>query len=116
LEVHERLRLLRQRLGLSTRAFGGGIHLSGSAVTNMEKGLRSVTPRTASDICRRYHVRPEWLLEGQGEMLADPTEGLDISAEVRELAGKYSRLSDSDRELVRRLIDSLGEKLRKPYQ
>ena len=74
MEVHERLRLLRQRLGLSTRAFGGGIHLSGSAVTNMEKGLRSVTPRTASDICRRYHVRPEWLLEGQGEMLADPTE------------------------------------------
>ena len=49
-------------------------------------------------------------------MRADPTEGLDISAEVRELAGKYSRLSDSDRELVRRLIDSLGEKLRKPNQ
>lgn len=114
MEVHERLRLLRRRLGLSTRAFGAGIHLSGSAVSNMERGLRSVTPRTAADICRRYHVRREWLLDGAGEMLADPTQGLEVSDEVRQLAESYLRLSPGDRELVRRLIDSLAEKPAQP--
>ena len=110
MEINERLRQLREQLGLTTREFGAGVHLSASSITNMEKGLRSVTPRTAEDICQRYHVNPDWLRKGEGEMLSDPTEGLDISAEVRQLALQYGRLSDSDRELVRRLIDSLAEK------
>lgn len=112
LEIHERLRQLRGQLGLTTRSFGAGIHLSGSAITNMENGLRSITSRTAGDICRQYHVNPGWLLEGTGEMFTDPTDGLDVSEEVRHLAAQYSRLGDSDRELVRRLIDSLAEKLK----
>ena len=37
---------------------------------------------------------------------------LDLSEEVRHLAAQYSRLGDSDRELIRRLIDSLAEKLK----
>ncbi len=112
LEIHERLQQLRGELGLTTRSFGAGIHLSGSAISNMENGLRSITRRTVGDICRQYHVNPGWLLEGAGEMFADPTDGLDLSEEVRHLAAQYSRLGDSDRELIRRLIDSLAEKLK----
>ena len=111
MEVHERLRYLREQLGLTTRAFGAGIHLSGSTITNLEKGLRKLTLRTAEDICRQYHVRRDWLLQGEGPVFADPTDGLELCFEVRLLAIQYSGLSDRDRELIRGLIDSLTEKL-----
>ena len=35
---------------------------------------------------------------------------LDIDEEVKQLAQQYSLLNDSDRELIKKMIDSLAEK------
>lgn len=56
MNIHERLKYLRSQLNLTTRAFGESINMSGSAITNMEKGLRNVTNRTVYDICREYNI------------------------------------------------------------
>ena len=110
MNVHERLRRLRKELGLSARAFGASIDMSGSAIANMETGQRNVTDRTIRDICRVYHVNPEWLMRGEEPMFEDVLAGLDVDEEVKQLALQYGLLSDGDRELIRRLIDSLAEK------
>jgi transcriptional regulator with XRE-family HTH domain len=102
--------MLRAKLGLTTRAFGSAINMTGGAITNMEKGRREITERTIKDICREYCVNPEWFVSGAGRMFDDVLAGLDIADEARELSDSYSRLNNSDKALIKSLIDSLAEK------
>ncbi len=46
-------------------------------------------------------------------MFEDVTNELDIDDEVKQLARKYSMLNDDDRELIKKMIDSLVEKVNK---
>ncbi|WP_297995512.1 helix-turn-helix domain-containing protein [uncultured Clostridium sp.] len=66
--LNERLALLRETLGLTTRKFGEKLNITGGAVTNMEKGTRNITDRTISNICREFNVNEEWLKYGFGEI------------------------------------------------
>ncbi len=109
--IHERLKYLRKRLNLTTRAFGASINMSGGAITNMEKGTRNITDRTIRDICREYGVNPEWMRSGTEPVFQDITEDLDVDEEVKQLAKQYNLLNERDRELVKRMIDSLAEKI-----
>jgi transcriptional regulator with XRE-family HTH domain len=113
MNIHERLKLLRKELHMTTRAFGAAINMSGGAITNMEKGTRSITERTVRDICREYHVNSDWLVSGSGTMFKDMTSNLEIDDEVKQLAKQYSQLNEKDRELIKMLINSLAEKIRK---
>lgn len=113
MNIHDRLKYLREELHLTTRAFGAAINMSGGAITNMEKGIRNITDRTIRDICREYNVNIEWLVHGIDPIFSDVTSDLDIDDEVRQLAQQYSLLNDSDRELVKKMIDSLAEKSHK---
>ncbi len=113
MDIHERLRYLRGQLHLTTRAFGASINMSGGTITNMEKGTRNVTERTIRDVCREYNVNPDWLIHGIEPMFEDMTRGLNIDDDVKQLAKQYSLLNDADRELVKKMIDSLAEKIRK---
>ena len=88
--------------------------MSGGAITNMEKGTRNITERTIRDICREYNVNFDWLAHGTEPMFEDVVSDLDIDDEVRQLAQQYSLLNDSDRELVKRMIDSLAQKSNSP--
>ncbi len=47
---------------------------------------------------------------GLNHKFTDVTSDLDIDDEVKQLAQQYSQLNDSDRELVKRMIDSLAQK------
>jgi len=112
MDIHERLKHLRTQLKLTTRAFGKSINMSSGIITNMEKGRRNITERTIKDICREYNVNPDWLVYGNEPMFNDVFDGLDISEEVKGLTEQYSLLSDSDKALVKSLIDSLVEKVK----
>ena len=109
MSINERLRFLRTTLGLTTRAFGAAINITGGAITNMEKGRREITERTIRDICREYNISYDWFTEGKEPMFDDALQGLDVPEEVRELSDAYSRLGEIDKDIVRRLIDSLIE-------
>ena len=111
MDIHERLKYLRNKLNLTTRAFGASINMSGGAITNMEKGTRNITDRTIRDVCREYHVNYEWLVNGIEPIFEDITSELDVEDEVKELAKQYASLNDKDRELIRNMINSLSEKI-----
>lgn len=112
MDIHERLKYLREQLNLTTRAFGAAINMSGGAITNMEKGTRNITERTIRDVCREYNVNPEWLVNGSEPIFEDVTHELDIDEDVKQLAQQYSLLSSADRELVKQMINSLSEKIK----
>ena len=111
MDIRERLKFLRDQLNLTTRAFGSAIDMSGGAITNMEKGTRNITDRTIRDICREYNVNPEWLINGNEPIFEDVTRELNIDDEVRQLTKQYSLLNNEDQELVKKLINSLAEKM-----
>ncbi len=113
MDIHDRLRHLREQLHLTTRAFGASINMSGGAITNMEKGTRNITERTVRDVCREYNVNPDWLVYGTEPMFEDITKELDIDDDVKQLTKQYSLLNDADRELVKKMINSLAEKIEK---
>lgn len=113
MDIHERLKYLRKQLNLTTRAFGASINMSGSAITNMEKGTRNITERTIREVCREYNVNYEWLINGTEPVFGDTISGLDIDDDVKQLAKQYSQLSGTDQELIKRMINSLAEKIDK---
>ena len=96
--MKERLKILRKTLGLSQKAFGEPLHLSGNGISNYEQGARPLTDRTISDICRVYNVSETWLRSGMGEML---TEGTSIDAELSALVAE---LINSDDEWLKNCI------------
>lgn len=112
MNIHERLKYLRQqKLNLTTRAFGASINMSGGAITNMEKGIRNITERTIRDICREYNINSDWLINGKEPIFKNSIDSLNINDEVKQLATKYNLLNHSDKELIRKMIDSLAEKI-----
>ena len=113
MNIHERLKYLRKQLNMTTRAFGASINMSGSAITNMEKGTRNITERTIRDVCREYNVNSEWLINGTEPVFEDAVSELDIDDDVKQLTKQYSLLSDADQELIKRMINSLAEKIDK---
>lgn len=89
--MRERLIELRKNLGLNQEAFGAPLNLTRSAISNYEKGLRRLTDRTISDICRVYGVNEEWLRNGTGEML---NSGTSIDAELSALIADLIKSDD----------------------
>ena len=108
--IHERLATLRSTLGLTTRAFGEAINFTGGAITNMEKGRSTIAERTIKDICREYRVNQKWFTTGEGPMFDDSLDSIVDSNEAKLLFESYSRLTNSDKMLVKLLVNSLAEK------
>lgn len=89
--MKDRLIELRKKLKLSQEAFGAPLNLSRSAIANYEQGIRIITDRTISDICRVYNVNETWLRTGDGEMLND---GSDLDAELSALVAELIKSDD----------------------
>ena len=90
-----------------------GVKREGLKEKQIEIKKANITERTIRDICREYNVNLNWLVNGIEPMFEDVTNELDIDDEVKQLARKYSMLNDDDRELIKKMIDSLVEKVNK---
>lgn len=66
--MKDRLILIRKGEGISQKKFADKIGVSENYVWMMEKGERTPSDRTISDICREFGVNKGWLLTGEGEM------------------------------------------------
>ena len=71
--INDRLKQLRESLGLSQAAFGQKIGLERSSMSAIEHNQRKLTPRSIRDVCREYNVSEEWLTTGNGEMFREQT-------------------------------------------
>lgn len=77
--MNERLKQLRESLGLTTRDFGERIKLTGGAISNMEGGVRGITDRTIQLICNEFHVSEQWLRTGVGQMFVQQSRDEKIA-------------------------------------
>lgn len=70
--MNERIRKIRKELGLSGEKFGEKLGVTRVAISNIENGNRNVTDQMFKSICREFNVNPDWLRNGEGEMLDLP--------------------------------------------
>lgn len=102
--MNERLKIIRQELGLSQESFGKSINLSRSHIASLENGLRELTDRTISDICRVYDVNENWLRTGKDEMFLQ----LDREDELAKWAGSLVS-PNNDNEFMKKFVYVLSK-------
>lgn len=66
-----RLKILRESLGLTQAAFGEKIGLSHTKIKDRESGLVKISLPEGKFIEREYGVSSEWLLHGEGSLNTD---------------------------------------------
>ncbi len=102
--MNERLKTIRQELNLNQDNFGKKLNLSRSHIASLENGLRELTDRTISDICRVYDVNVNWLRTGEGEMFVQ----LNRDEELAKWAGSLVN-PNNDNEFIKKFVHILSK-------
>ena len=110
----ERVKDVRNSLGLTLEKFGEKLGVTKAAISRIEKGERSLTEQMTKSICREFSVDYMWLTTGEGEMFAESDD--DFFERIdRIMAGENESrknmiktllyASDADIEAFDRLVD-----------
>lgn len=110
----ERIKDVRNSLGLTLEKFGEKLGVTKTAISRIEKGERSLTEQMTKSICREFSVEYMWLTTGEGEMFVESDD--DFFERIdRIMAGENESrknmiktllyASDADIEAFDRLVD-----------
>lgn len=110
----ERIKDVRNSLGLTLEKFGEKLGVTKTAISRIEKGERSLTEQMTKSICREFSVDYMWLTTGEGEMFVESDD--DFFERIdRIMAGENESrknmiktllyASDADIEAFDRLVD-----------
>lgn len=97
MNINERIKIARNKLGLSQKDFGAGINISNNSIYRIENGTRNPSERTLEDICEVYNINKEWLLTG------DESNGIFNKSDdgiITTLKSKYN-LDDLDTKIIK---------------
>ena len=124
--MNERVKQLREALGLSQEALGARVGVTRGSISRLESGTNNVTPAMVISLCREFNVNEEWLRNGTGEMfnsLSQEEELAYIVGQALPQADDYvkdtfialGRLSHEftadDWKVVKRFVDALAGKV-----
>lgn len=87
-----RIKEIRKELGLSQPEFGELIGIKAPQVSLIESGKHDLSEKTKLRIIEKYHVNPEWLDTGEGEMFRPFSE----SDEIIRFARSVTKAEDGD--------------------
>ena len=122
--VNTRIIELRKNLNLTQDEFAKKIGLSRNFIWMIEKGDRTPSDRTISDICRTFGVDEIWLRDGIGEPFREKSQeehiaevlgGVLAGSEqskarlIRAVANLPDELTDAAIEIVRQIAESLQD-------
>lgn len=119
--MNERIKELREYLGMSRAAFGENLGISGDVVNNLERGRVEIKEDRIKLICSVFNVDENWLRYGKGEMKKPLTHNQEIGAfanEVMKLPDQkfkkrfveaLSKLDEKDWETLEILIDKISK-------
>lgn len=65
--MNERIRLLREKMGLSRSTFDKILGVSGDVINNLERGRVEIKEPMIKLICSEFSINEEWLRTGSGD-------------------------------------------------
>lgn len=120
MEAYERVKVVREDLGLSRAAFGEQLGVSGDVINNLERGRAETKDSMLRLICKTYNVDYFWITEGLGDMYVGPPDILlnDVMEKYkldeldRTIVEEYIKLDPDTRMAVKQLIQNIIKKSR----
>lgn len=104
--MQERIKFLRKKeLKKTQKDFATDLGLSENFIWQIEKGERTPSDRTISDICRIYGIQEDWLRYGLEPMRAERSE----EEQIAELVGSALNGSSRLKKAVIKMICSKSE-------
>ena len=115
--MKSRFKEIRKKLGYTQNEFGERIGITGSTISDIERGKLSLTERNISLICEKLGVNENWLRNGEGEMfdiynlpedeITKALASIETSnyENVKSLLLKYAQLDETGKKVVNDFLD-----------
>ena len=100
--VNERIKLLRNTLNLSQRAFAKAVYVSNGYLADIELGNNEVKDRLIHLISGAFSANKHWLYTGEGPMFNSTTE-----EKLERMTSLFNELYPEFQDFVLRQIDEL---------
>lgn len=108
--MNQRLKEVREKLGLSQRDFAKRTDIGQSTLAMFETGSRIPKDIHINRICQEFNINEEWLRTGEGDMFFKPKVN-DLVSRAAKLLGEkdpvfeafvetYSKLDPRNREIL----------------
>lgn len=115
MEMNERIKMIRNKIGLTQTDFGIRIGLKQNTVGQIENGQRGITDRTIILLCQTYNVSEDWLRDGTGEMfveddnflLSSLSQQYGLDGLDRKIIEAYINLPDMQRGVIKSFVRNL---------
>ncbi len=120
--MKSRIRKVRNDANLSQEQMASELNLSKNFISQIETGSRNPSDRTICDICKKFHVREEWLRNGTGEpyLPIENEEAAYITALlgnennplydlIKSIMKTYSQLSENNKLVLQEFCQKLKE-------
>ncbi|MBD5545815.1 MAG: helix-turn-helix transcriptional regulator [Lachnospiraceae bacterium] len=123
--MNERLKAIREDLGMSRATFGEKLGISGDVVNNLERGRVEIKKDRIKLVCSVFGVNEEWLRTGEGEMYDIPEDETaaivsDLLEEnnpfydiIKGIMKTYQELDDKSQNVLLEFSKELLENLKK---
>ncbi len=118
--MNERIRHLRESMGLSRAAFGKKLGVSGDVINNLERGRVEIKEPMIKLICKEFNVSYLWLTQGIEPMeiqndLAVMTQIDNLmtgeSENAKAIFKAFSRLDEKEWDLLAKIIKSIADEI-----
>lgn len=115
MEINERIKEVRKRLGYTLERFGEKIGITKSSLSTIESGKTNPGTQTILLICKEYKVNKEWLLYGKGDMFETSAQSEALNALKEEynlddfsmqLIEAYASLNQEQHQAVHEFIEN----------
>ena len=118
-KINERFCQIRKDLSISQAEMGNAIGISASGVSNIEKGIRSVTKKHVRLLSVAFNVNENWLEHGVGTMFKDNdgtivaqlSREYNLNASQTALIRSFLSLSNEQREAVASAICTVAQEI-----
>lgn len=116
-EIGDRLKAIRNELGITQQEFADGLGIQRGTVANYEIGKNKPIAAIIKMICEKYSINKKWLETGEGDMFADLSRDEEIARFVakatsgrgeniqRRLLALLSSMTDEEMEVMVRVMD-----------
>jgi transcriptional regulator with XRE-family HTH domain len=107
--ILQRLRLLREKMGMTQEQFGELMYLARSSYSSIEQGHNPLTERHVRLLCEQFGVERDWLMLGKEPMFREREEAMEsCEPDMKYLKKELERLRD-DVETYKKVIKKLLE-------
>lgn len=125
MEMHERMKAVRKKLGMNQSEFGKQLGTNRDVINNIENDrLKNPTAKEPlyQLICSKFGVSEQWLRTGEGEMFTELSRDEEIAAFVgralsdetdsfqKKMISILAQLDEREWELLEKMAEKLAEK------